>query len=97
MPDTHTTTYEDILYRVDQGVAWITLNRPDKLNAWRGEMDRDVRAAMRVASDDPEVRVIVLTGAARILREPGIFQKQNRPGVSSGAASCQRGDTSCSR
>lgn len=58
-------TYEDILYRVDEGVAVITLNRPDKLNAWRGEMDRDVRAAMRAATDDANVRVIVLTGAGR--------------------------------
>lgn len=58
-------TYEDILYRVDDGVAVITLNRPDRLNAWRAEMDRDVRAAMRAASDDPAVRVIVLTGAGR--------------------------------
>lgn len=58
-------SYEDILYRVDEGVAVITLNRPDRLNAWRGEMDRDVRAAMRAAADDPSVRVIVLTGAGR--------------------------------
>ena len=58
-------TYEDILYRVEDGVAFITLNRPDRLNAWRGEMDRDVRLAMRAASDDDQVRVIVLTGAGR--------------------------------
>jgi enoyl-CoA hydratase/carnithine racemase len=58
-------TYSDILYRVEDGVAVVTLNRPDKLNAWRGEMDRDVRAAMRAAADDPAVRVIVLTGAGR--------------------------------
>ena len=58
-------TYSDILYRVEDSVAVITLNRPDKLNAWRGEMDRDVRAAMRAATDDPAVRVIVLTGAGR--------------------------------
>ncbi len=57
--------YEDILYRVEDGVAVITLNRPDRLNAWRGEMDRDVRAAMRAATDDDAVRVIVLTGAGR--------------------------------
>jgi enoyl-CoA hydratase/carnithine racemase len=57
--------FEDILYRVEDGVAVITLNRPDRLNAWRGEMDRDVRAAMRLATDDPAVRVIVLTGAGR--------------------------------
>jgi enoyl-CoA hydratase/carnithine racemase len=57
--------YEDILYRVEDGVAVITLNRPDRLNAWRGEMDRDVRRAMRAATDDESVRVIVLTGAGR--------------------------------
>jgi enoyl-CoA hydratase/carnithine racemase len=57
--------YEDILYRVEEGVAVITLNRPDRLNAWRPEMDRDVRAAMRAATDDASVRVIVLTGAGR--------------------------------
>src|SRR5947207_7409609 len=58
-------TYSDILYRVEGGVAVVTLNRPDKLNAWRAEMERDVRAAMRAASDDDAVRVIVLTGAGR--------------------------------
>lgn len=57
--------YEDILYRAEGGVAVITLNRPDKLNAWRAEMERELRAAMRDAGADPAVRVIVLTGAGR--------------------------------
>jgi enoyl-CoA hydratase/carnithine racemase len=57
--------YSDILYEVEAGVAVITLNRPDRLNAWRAEMDRDVRAAMRAAADDEAVRVVVLTGAGR--------------------------------
>jgi enoyl-CoA hydratase/carnithine racemase len=65
MADTATRTYEDILYRVEDGVAVVMLNRPDKLNAWRGEMDRDVRAAMREAADDPAVKVIILTGAGK--------------------------------
>lgn len=65
MADTATKIYEDILYSIEDGVAVITLNRPDKLNAWRGEMDRDVRAAMREASDDPAVKVIILTGAGK--------------------------------
>jgi enoyl-CoA hydratase/carnithine racemase len=58
-------TYEDVLYSVEDGIAVVTLNRPDKLNAWRAQMDRDVRAAMKQASADPAVRVIVLTGAGR--------------------------------
>jgi enoyl-CoA hydratase/carnithine racemase len=68
MPDAHTassTGWTDITTRTDNGVFVITLNRPDKLNAWRGEMDRDVRAAMRLAADDDSVRVIVLTGAGK--------------------------------
>ena len=65
MAYTATTTYEDNLYRVEDGVAVVMLNRPDKLNAWRGEMDRDVRAAMRDAAEDPAVKVIILTGAGK--------------------------------
>ncbi|MFI4975490.1 MAG: enoyl-CoA hydratase [Caulobacterales bacterium] len=57
--------YEHILYGVDDGVATITLNRPDKLNAWTGRMHSEVKSAMREASDDAAVRVIVLTGAGR--------------------------------
>jgi enoyl-CoA hydratase/carnithine racemase len=71
MADTQTASsktgeaYTDIIVRHDSGVCVITLNRPDKLNAWRGEMDRDVRAAMCAASADDSVRVIVLTGAGK--------------------------------
>jgi enoyl-CoA hydratase/carnithine racemase len=57
--------YSDILYGVDAGVATITLNRPDRLNAWCASLDAGVRAAMRAATDDAAVRVIVLTGAGR--------------------------------
>ena len=58
-------SYQDILYAVEDGVAVVTLNRPDRLNAWTGQMHQDVKAAMRAASDDDAVRVIVLTGAGR--------------------------------
>jgi enoyl-CoA hydratase/carnithine racemase len=57
--------YQDILYGAEDGVAVVTLNRPDRLNAWRAEMEREVRAAMKAAADDDAVRVIVLTGAGR--------------------------------
>ena len=62
---TEDASFTDILYEVQDGVAVVTLNRPDRLNAWRGEMEREVRAAMKAAADDAAVRVIVLTGAGR--------------------------------
>jgi enoyl-CoA hydratase/carnithine racemase len=57
--------YTDILYDIDDFVATITLNRPDKLNAWTTEMDVDVRHAIDAATADDKVRAIVLTGAGR--------------------------------
>jgi len=58
-------SYTEILYGVDRFVATITLNRPDKLNAWTAQMDGEVRAAMKEAAADAQVRAIVLTGAGR--------------------------------
>jgi enoyl-CoA hydratase/carnithine racemase len=52
-------------YSVDNGVALITLNRPDRLNAWTGRMEHEYRLLMATADADPEVRAIVLTGAGR--------------------------------
>jgi enoyl-CoA hydratase/carnithine racemase len=57
--------YEQILYAVEDGVATVTLNRPDRLNAWNGTIATEVKAAMHAASDDPAVKVIILTGAGR--------------------------------
>lgn len=78
--------YSDILYSVDSGVAVITLNRPDRLNAWRGEMERDVRAAMKAANEDDQVRAIVLTGAGR-----GFCAGADMNGLQSTAAAGQSG------
>ena len=57
--------YEQILYAVEDGVATITLNRPERLNAWNGTIASEVKAAMHTASDNAAVKVIVLTGAGR--------------------------------
>ena len=57
--------YEQLLYDVRDGIAMLTLNRPDKLNAWTSVLDREVRHALTEASADADVRVVVLTGAGR--------------------------------
>jgi enoyl-CoA hydratase/carnithine racemase len=56
---------QETLYEVAKRVATITLNRPDKLNAWTAVMEQEVRAVMAEAERDENVRVIVLTGAGR--------------------------------
>jgi len=53
------------LFQVTNRVATITLNRPDKLNAWTAVMEQEVRSAIADAERDDNVRVIVLTGAGR--------------------------------
>jgi enoyl-CoA hydratase/carnithine racemase len=58
-------TTQEILYTVSGRVATITLNRPDKLNAWTRAMEQEVRQAMHEAAADDHVRAIVLTGAGR--------------------------------
>lgn len=60
MPD-----YVDLLYDVADGIAKITLNRPERLNAISMPMLTSLSKALRDADTDREVRVIVLTGAGR--------------------------------
>jgi enoyl-CoA hydratase/carnithine racemase len=55
----------EILYQVANKVATITLNRPEKLNAWTAVMEGEVRSSLEEAESDDNVRVIVLTGAGR--------------------------------
>lgn len=59
------STYQTILYAVDQGVATITLNRPDRRNAITQELLSELRQAFTQAGDDPAVRAVVLTGAGK--------------------------------
>jgi enoyl-CoA hydratase len=57
------TEYENVLYEVQDGCAWITINRPDKLNALDRATMREIAAAATEAKADSEVAVIVVTGA----------------------------------
>jgi 2-(1,2-epoxy-1,2-dihydrophenyl)acetyl-CoA isomerase len=58
-------SYETLLYEVDQGVATITLNRPDVLNAISPQMIEELQGALYLVKDDARVRAVVLTGAGR--------------------------------
>ena len=58
--------YEQILYRVDdEHIAWLTLNRPDKLNAMTAQMIKEFRHALEAAEADKNVNVVVVQGAGR--------------------------------
>lgn len=57
--------YTDISSRHDGAIAWITVERPQRLNAYRLQTADELFDAFRRAEDDPAVRVVVLTGAGR--------------------------------
>jgi len=57
--------YEHILVSQADCIATITLNRPDKLNAFIGHMRRDLAEALEQAGSDRSVRVVIVTGAGR--------------------------------
>jgi 2-(1,2-epoxy-1,2-dihydrophenyl)acetyl-CoA isomerase len=65
MSDYAVVSSDAVLYREEEGVAWITLNRPDRLNAFAGTMRDDLRMAVAVAARSPDARVVVITGAGR--------------------------------
>ncbi len=57
--------FEHILLSTERGVGTITLNRPDKLNAFAGRMREEVAEAVRQMANDDQARVLVVTGAGR--------------------------------
>ena len=54
--------FETIKYEVKDKILTITLNRPDRLNAFTGQMMNDLISAFDSASNDDEVRVVIVTG-----------------------------------
>jgi enoyl-CoA hydratase/carnithine racemase len=58
-------TFETLLYAVEDGIATITLNRPEKLNAFNTQMMQDMIAAFDETDADDAVRVVIVTGAGR--------------------------------
>jgi len=58
-------TYQNILFEAQDGIARLTLNRPDKLNSFTGAMHTELRAALATVQTDKSIRVLVITGAGR--------------------------------
>jgi enoyl-CoA hydratase/carnithine racemase len=59
----HPDEFQDVSYDVADAVATVVLNRPERRNAWNGRMAAEYRWALHHAHTDPDVRVVVLTGA----------------------------------
>jgi 2-(1,2-epoxy-1,2-dihydrophenyl)acetyl-CoA isomerase len=58
-------TYESILFTCADGIARVTLNRPDRLNSFTAKMHEELRDALAKVSADASARVLLLTGAGR--------------------------------
>jgi len=58
-------TFETLLYAVEDGVATVTLNRPEKLNAFNTQMMKDMIAVFDETDRDDAVRCVIVTGAGR--------------------------------
>ncbi|MEC9182545.1 MAG: enoyl-CoA hydratase-related protein, partial [Actinomycetota bacterium] len=54
-----------VLYEVSDGIAKITLNRPDQMNTWTGKLGDELQARLGEADRDDEVVVVVITGAGK--------------------------------
>ena len=69
-------SFTDVLYEVDDGLAWITINRPDRYNSFRARTVDELVMALKTAWNDPQVGVVALTGAGDKAFCTGGDQKQ---------------------
>lgn len=84
-----TTAYQDILFEIDNGIARLTLNRPDKLNSFTARMHGEVQDAM-TRVEQGAVRVLLITGAGRgFCAGQDLGERKSEPG----APSIDLGDT----
>ena len=66
----------DVRYEVEEGLAWITIDRPDRMNAFRGRTVDELIQCLKSAWASPEVGVVCLTGAGERAFCTGGDQKQ---------------------
>lgn len=67
-----------VLLRKEEGLAWITMNRPEVLNAWDIEMMDDLVRILSEVGEDEEVRAVVITGAGRAFSAGGDIKMQQQ-------------------
>lgn len=70
-------TMSDLLYEKQGGIAWITINRPDKRNALNTAVINGIDESLKKAADDPQVRVVILCGAGEKAFTAGFDLKES--------------------
>jgi enoyl-CoA hydratase len=68
--------FQDLIYEVRDHVALVTLNRPERLNAFSNNLREEISAALRKADADPDVGCIVVTGAGRAFSAGGDLRER---------------------
>lgn len=71
LPETHATGFGAVIYAKRDGIAWVTLNRPDRFNAYNVAMRDDLYQILSAVHEDPDVRAMVLAGAGRAFSTGG--------------------------
>ena len=91
-------SYQQITYAVADGIATVTLNRPEKLNAWTPIMGGELLDAFRGADRDPGVRAVLFTGAGERAfcagADMGFFAEQIAAGGGTGSSGSNGGGPS---
>ena len=84
--------FENVLYERQESIAYLTLNRPEKLNAINSGLLSDLQEALAVVEADPDVRVAIITGAGRAFSAGfDINPEPGSPGPHDGSPDTWRG------
>ena len=70
--------YSNLLVEKKKGAAWVTLNRPDAMNALDPDTHKQLRQCLSELDQDPEVRVIIITGAGKAFSAGGDIEQMQR-------------------
>merc|ERR1712125_122216 len=73
-----------VKYEVSDGIAVITMNQPESMNTMNGPLNQGVQVALDLASEDPNVRVVIFTGAGRAFCAGGGLSAKGESGASAG-------------